>query len=106
MMAEKVTRIRSTPGGLDSNLDPVPSTEDKREIRTLAVEPGLSEELAELGRDGERIEFTVYLRRRADVVNGDELLIRGDRYSVRVVDWRSPRTARGGLVALASLGRG
>ncbi|MCU7531883.1 hypothetical protein LRM64_10025 [Prescottella equi] len=105
-MAEKVTRIRSTPGGLDSNLDPVPSTEGKREIRTLAVEPGLSEELAELGRDGERIEFTVYLRRRADVVNGDELLIRGDRYSVRVVDWRSPRTARGGLVALASLGRG
>ncbi|WP_027500810.1 hypothetical protein [Rhodococcus sp. UNC363MFTsu5.1] len=106
MAAEKVTRIRTTPGGWDSNLDPVPSTESSLPIRALGIEPGLSEELAEFGRDGERIEFTIYLRRGADITNGDELIVRGDRFAVRVVDWRSPRTRRGGLVALASLGRG
>jgi len=105
-MAEKVIRIRTTPGGLDSNNDPIPSMESSESIPTRGVEPGLSEELASLGRNGERIEFTVYLRRSADVVNGDELIIRGDRFAARVVDWRSPRTGRGGLVALASLGRG
>ncbi len=106
-MAEKVIRIRTTPGGWDSNNDPVPSTEDELPIRTRGIEPGLSEELAEHARNGERIEFTVYLRRGADVANGDELAIRGDRYPIRVLDWRSPRTRRGGgLVALASLGRG
>ncbi|PTR42033.1 hypothetical protein C8K38_111202 [Rhodococcus sp. OK611] len=105
-MAEKVIRIRTMPGGWDSNNDPLPSTESSVEIRTLGIEPGLSEELAGLGRDGEQIEFTVYLRRGADVRNGDELKVRGDRFAVRVLDWKSPRTRRGGLVALASLGRG
>lgn len=105
-MAEKVIRIRTTPGGWDDYDNPIPSTESSLPIRTLGIQPGLSEELAELGRNGERIEFTVYLRRDADITNDDELIVRGDRFAVRVVDWKSPRTRRGGLVALASLGRG
>ena len=105
-MAEKVTRIRSAPGGWDSNNNPVPSTEPSLDIRTRGIEPGLSEALAEYARNGEHIEFTVWLSRGADVKNGDELIVRGDRFAVRVIDWRSPRTGRGGQVAFATLGRG
>ncbi|WP_280265347.1 hypothetical protein [Nocardia wallacei] len=101
-MSETVTRHRG--GGLDGDGNPIPYTDVPLTAR--AVAPGATAEYVERGRDGERVEVSVYFYPAADLNNNDELTVRGDRYRLQVEQWRSPYTTRSGTVALCSFGRG
>lgn len=105
-MSETVIRIRHTPGGLDSNNDPLPSTTVRTELKANAVAPGASAANAKLGREGETVEYSVYFLPAVDLEDDDQLEVRGRRCNIRVIDWRSPRTTRRGLVIIASQKRG
>ncbi|RAL31155.1 hypothetical protein [Rhodococcus sp. AQ5-07] len=106
-MSEEVIRIRKTPGGLDDNNDPAPSSTTRVPLKAKAVAPGASTRNASVARNGETIQFTVYLSPAPDLTDDDKLEIRGLEYAVRVLDWRSAfGTSRRGLEVLAVLGRG
>lgn len=72
-------------------------------LMAIAVAPGGGSEFVERGRDGERTKFAVYFEPGTDVVNSDELTVRGERFSVVVNDWRHPI---GGLEVLCNRGQG
>lgn len=101
-MSETVVRHRG--GGMDDDGNPVPSTDS--DLTARAVAPGAAPEYLDRGRDGERVECTVYFHPAVDLANTDELTVRGSRYRVQVEQWRSPYTSRTGTVALCSAGRG
>ena len=101
-MSETVTRHRG--GGLDDNGNEIPWVDAPLTAR--AVAPGAAPEYVDRGRDGDRVECTVYFYPAVDLGNADELTVRGDRYRVQVEQWRSPYTTRTGTVALCSAGKG
>ncbi|MEU1526359.1 hypothetical protein ABZ413_29600 [Nocardia rhamnosiphila] len=101
-MSETVIRHRG--GGMDGDGNPIPSTDDPLSAR--AVAPGATAEYVDRGRDGERVECTVYFYPAVDLGNSDELTVRGVRYRMQVEQWRSPYTSRTATVALCSAGRG
>lgn len=106
MSAETIVRHR-TSSGRDDNDDPIAVVVPALELVPLGIAPGASSEVDGVGRDGETVEFTVYLRHGADVLDGDELEIRGKRYRARVKVWRNQRRpGAGGLEVFATLGRG
>lgn len=100
-MRETVTRVQRG-GGVDRFQNALPVDTTVVSLSPNAVEPGASDEYRELGRNGQTVSYTLYFVGAADVRNDDVLDIRGDEYSVRVLDWRSPNTSRRGLVVLAS----
>lgn len=101
-MSEQITRHRSA--GRDENGQLTPATDETLTAR--AVAPGGGAEFADRARDGETIDAVVYFARGTDLVNSDELTVRGQRYHIVVNDWRSPWTAFGGLEVLCSKGQG
>ncbi|WP_326600508.1 hypothetical protein [Rhodococcus sp. PD04] len=104
-MSETIVRHRT--GGFDDDGDPIPVSDPELELVPLGIAPGATADVEQLGRHGESVAFTVYLRHGSDVVDGDELEIRGKRYRARVNVWRSQRRANaGGLEVFATLGRG
>lgn len=106
-MSEVVWRIRRTPTGRDENDDVIPGTVTRTRLRAAAIAPGASSANARLARDGETIEHSIYFLGRVDLTNEDQIEVRGELYSIRVLDWRSAfGTGRRGLVVMASKRRG
>ncbi|OZC50522.1 hypothetical protein [Rhodococcoides fascians] len=100
-MRELVTRVRRG-GGLDRFQNPLPADTSRVPLHPHAVEPGANDEYRDRGRNGETVKFTLYFVGAVNVQDDDRIEIRGEEYSVRVLDWRSPRTRRRGMVVLAS----
>lgn len=106
-MSETVYRIRKSPGGLDENNNPVPSSESRVPLRAKAVAPGASRRTKAVARNGESIEHTVYFLPAVDLTNDDQLEVRGLICDVRILDWRSAfGTGRGGQEVATIIGRG
>lgn len=97
---EQVTRHRG--GGRDENgklLDSTPAT-----LSAIAVAPGGGSDRQSLGRTGEDIACTVYFPLGTDLVNADELTVRGERFRIVVNDWQL--NGFGGLEVLCTRGQG
>lgn len=106
-MSEIVWRVRKSPGGVDENNDPIPSTETREPLQAKAVAPGASKSFEAEARNGESIEHTVYFLPAPDLTNDDQLEVRGLLCNIRVLDWRSAfGTGRRGLEVAAILERG
>ena len=106
-MSEQVQRIRTSPGGWDDNGDPVDSTETTTPLTARAVAPGASITVQSLGRNGENIDYSVFFTTQVDLTDDDELIVRGNRCKIRVLEWHSAfSTGRRGMQVLASIGRG
>ncbi|WP_043737666.1 hypothetical protein [Nocardia asiatica] len=101
-MAEEVIRHRG--GGTDPDGNPIPWTDAT--LTAWAVAPGATEEYKDRGRDGQRVDMSVYFMPAVDLGSEDELTVRGDRYFVQVEQWISPFSAWTGTVALCSRGEG
>lgn len=99
-MSESVVRHRG--GGRDENGQIIPATDTP--LTATAVAPGAGSERLERQRTGEDIAFTVYLAVGTDLVNADELTVRGDRFRIIVNDWRM--SGRGGVEVLCTRGQG
>ncbi|MGF7125016.1 hypothetical protein [Rhodococcus sp. BE178] len=106
-MSETVYRIRTSPGGLDSNNDPIPSTETREPLQAKAIAPGASRRNSSMARNGDSIQYTAYFMPAPDLTDDDQLEIRGLVCDVRILDWRSAfGTGRRGLEVLAVIERG
>ena len=106
-MSEEVIRIRKSPGGLDSNNDPISSTTTRVPLKARAVAPGASTRNASVARQGENVQYSLYFSPAPDLTDDDELEIRGLQCQIRVLDWRSAfGTGRRGLEVLAITGKG
>jgi hypothetical protein len=101
-VSEQVTRHRG--GGRDENGQLITPTDES--LSAFAVAPGGGTEGVERGRDGEIVACTVYFASGTDVVNGDELTVRGERFHIIVNDWRSPWALHGGIEVLCNRGQG
>lgn len=99
-MSETVTRHRGA--GRDENGQL--TTASNATLTPIAVAPGGGSEYAERAREGESIACVVYFRPGTDVVNGDEMTVRGERFSIIVNDWLL--SGRGGLEVLCTRGQG
>lgn len=99
-MSEQVIRHRG--GGRDENGQLLPVTDQP--LRAIEVAPGGGAEYGDQSRAGETVSCTAYFQPGTDLVNSDELTVRGDRYSIVVNDWRSG--GRGGLEVLCTRGQG
>lgn len=84
---ETVRRVRSD-GGWDEDGNPIVVDTPVLELTPLGIAPGATNEVDALGRDGETVEFTVYFEHGSDVLDGDELEIRGGMFRARVRVWR------------------
>ena len=106
-MSEEVIRIRKSPGGLDSNNDPIPSLTTRVALRAKAIAPGASARNASVARQGESVQYTAFFCPAPDLTDDDELEIRGLQCQIRILDWRSAfETGRRGLEVLAVIERG
>ncbi len=101
-MSETVIRHRG--GGMDDDGNPIPWVDAPLVVR--AVAPGATVEYVDRGRNGDRVEYSVYSTPAVDITNDDELTVRGRRFLVQVEDWRSPYTGRTGTVVLCTSGEG
>lgn len=99
-MTEQVIRQRG--GGRDENGKLIAAS--AATLTAIAVAPGAGSERLERARDGEDIAFTVYFTPGTDVVNSDELTVRGKRFRIIVNDWLL--SGRGGLEVLCTRGQG
>lgn len=84
---ETIRRLRSD-GGWNEDGDPIVVDNPELTLTPIAIAPGATNEVDAVGRDGESVEFTVYLEHGSDVLDGDELEIRGRLYRARVRTWR------------------
>jgi hypothetical protein len=100
--SEPVVRHRG--GGRDENgqLKTVTDTT----LLAIAVAPRGGSEDIQRERDGENIACTVYFPIGTDVVNSDELTVRGERFHIIVNDWHIPGPDVGGLEVLCTRGQG
>lgn len=99
-MSEQVIRHRG--GGRDDNGQLIPPSDEL--MTPIAIAPGGGSQFIERSRDGESVACTVYFRLGTDVVNSDELTVRGERFPVIVNDWHLQ--GRGGLEVLCTRGQG
>lgn len=102
VVTEQVIRHRG--GGRDDNGQLIAGSDTS--LPAIAVAPGGGADFSERSRDGETIACIVYLPAGSDVVNSDELTVRGERYPIIVNDWRSPWADFGGLEVLCKRGNG
>ena len=100
-MSEQVIRHRG--GGRDEDGKLV-AAGTPVSLTAIGVAPGGGGRHVERLRDGETIACTVYFRLGTDVVDGDELTVRGERFRIIVNDWRM--RGRGGLEVLCTRGQG
>lgn len=76
-------------------------------LMAIGVAPGGgNDQNGERGREGEDIACTVYFPPGTDIVNSDELTIRGERFKVVVNDWQLPDVSTGGLAVQCVRGQG
>jgi hypothetical protein len=103
-MGEQVIRHRG--GGRDENGQLVPATQVT--MTAIAVAPGAGTERLALGRDGENIDCVVYFTPDVDIVNADELTVRGNRFRIIVNDWHPlrPGSSVAGLEVMCMRGQG
>lgn len=99
MYGESVTRVRSSPGGVDQFGDPIPGTTTQVDIPGCAVAPRLSaaeQELTNNGRAGVVIGLTLYTPADADVTFADHFIVRGEEFEVDGDPglWVSPFTGK------------
>lgn len=104
-MAEQVIRHRG--GGRDDNSQLIPASSTTLTAIGVApsTSPGLiSRDRISDGRNGEDIGAIVYFALGTDLVNSDELTVRGQRYRIIVNKWEMQ--GRGGLEVLCARGQG
>lgn len=104
-MSEQVIRHRGA--GRDENGQLTQATETT--LIAISVAPGSGSQTGqghrqERARSGEDIACTVYFNPGTDLINSDELTVRGKRYPIIVNDWML--SGRGGLEVLCSRGQG
>jgi len=99
-VSEQVVRHRG--GGRDENGQLIPATNTP--LSAFSVAPGGGSQSAQQAREGETIACTVYFLPGADVINSDELTVRGERFPIIVNDWQMQ--GRGGLEVLCTRGQG
>lgn len=99
---EPVTRHR---GGVRDENGQFTESEDAT-LLALAVAPGGGSDLGQRGRDGEDIACTVYFLPGTDVLNSDELTVRGKRFRIVVNDWQLDSTTTGGVEVRCVRGQG
>ncbi|SKF66883.1 Uncharacterised protein [Mycobacteroides abscessus subsp. bolletii] len=104
-MSEQVIRHRDA--GRDENGRLTQATDTA--LIAVAVAPGSGSQTGqghrqERARSGEDIACTVYFNPGTDLINSDELTVRGKRYPIIVNDWML--SGRGGLEVLCSRGQG
>jgi hypothetical protein len=75
-------------------------------LMALAVAPGGGSDTGDEGRSGEQIACTVYFPTGTDVVDSDELTVRGKRFRIIVNDWRVTSRSAGGIEARCVRGQG
>lgn len=80
-------------------------------LTAIGVDPGAGSRdggsrQVDRSRDGETIVCTVYFPTGTDLVNSDELTVRGERFRIIVNDWRTPPPLPGGLEVLCTRGQG
>jgi hypothetical protein len=100
LVSEQVIRHRGA--GRDENGQLTPET--NAPLTPIAIAPGGGSAFVERSRDGESTAFTVYFPPKTDVINSDELTVRGQRFSVIVNGWSL--SGRGGLEVLCTRGQG
>ena len=66
-------------------------------IAAIAVAPGGGSDRATQSRTGEDIACTVYFPAGTDIVNSDELTVRGQRFRIVVNDWSLAASSTGGV---------
>ncbi len=101
-MSRTVTRHRG--GGVDSDDNPVPWVDQPLTARSVA--PGANPEYIDRGRNGQRVEKSVFFLPAVDLTGTDELTVDGERFQLAVLPWESPFSRRTGTVALCSRGEG
>lgn len=94
-MAETVV-IHGKAGGVDDRGFPVPGKPDVS-LTAKSVQPLSQEEISNLGRDGVRDALRVWVASGSEVNPGDEVTIRGLRYSVVKNGWDWGRSRRPAL---------
>lgn len=99
-MSEQVIRHRG--GGRDENGKLIPASDVP--LTPIAVAPGGGSQFTEKSREGETVACTVYFRLGTDLINDDELTVRGERFPIIVNDWQLG--GRGGLEVLCTRGQG
>ena len=105
--AQREQVVRHRGGGRDENGAVIPATNSV--LTAIGVAPGGGSERGgtdrvDRGRTGEDIACTVYFAPGTDIVNSDELTVRGERFRIIVNDWRM--AGRGGLEVLCTRGQG
>ena len=96
--------IRHRGGGRDENGQLNASADVP--LLAIAVAPHGGTEGVDRERDSESTACTVYFPLGTDVVNSDELTVRGERFHVVVNDWHLPGFSIGGLEVLCTRGQG
>ena len=99
-MSEQVIRHRGGGRDEDGKLIAAASTP----LVAIGVAPRGGAGRSDRGRTGEDIACTVYLPYGTDVVDSDELTVRGKRYRIIVNDWNVQ--GRGGVEVLCVRGQG
>ncbi len=98
--------VRHRGAGFDDDGNPIPSTDTA--LLALAVAPGANPDYLDRGRNGQKVQCSVYFRPAIDLLGTDELTVDGVRYQIEVQQWRPRRGSnrRTGTLALCSRGEG
>lgn len=99
--------IRHRGGGRDENGQLTEATDTT--LTAIAVAPGSGSQSGqghrqERARSGDDTACTVYFNPGTDLINSDELTVRGKRFPIIVNDWHL--SGRGGLEVLCTRGQG
>ena len=82
------------------------TTETAHTLLAIAVAPTGGSDRVERARSGEDVDCTVYFPMGTDIVNGDELTVRGKRFQIVVNDWKIDDNPVGGMEVLCIRGQG
>lgn len=75
-------------------------------LMAIAVAPGGGSDRGDRSRAGENIACTVYFAPGTDVINGDELTVRGNRFQIVVNNWQIDSSSTGGVEVLCVRSQG
>lgn len=100
--SEEVIRHRGGQRDEDGKL----STGASATLMAIAVAPGGGSDRAERSRSGEDIDCIVYFPLDTDIVNGDELTVRGQRFQIVVNNWQIGSSTTGGVEVLCKRSQG